>query len=79
MLNTELIKERMRALNLTQSDVAERLGLAQSSFNQKLNNVRPLFADEMEIMLDVLQLDESDINRYFFQRKVAKCDDNTSI
>ena len=42
MINTNKIKGRMAELQITQKDVANSLGLAQPTINQKINNIRPM-------------------------------------
>lgn len=54
MINTNKIKGRMAELQITQKDVANSLGLAQPTVNQKINNIRPMDLDEAEKLSDLL-------------------------
>ena len=42
MVNSRKIKGRLVELGLTQKDVAEKIGVAQPTVNQKINNIRPM-------------------------------------
>ena len=46
----------MAELQLTQKDVAKVLNIAQSTANQKINNIRPMDLDEAEKICDLLKI-----------------------
>lgn len=71
MINTAKIKGRLAELELNQADVAKALGIAQSTANQKLNNVRALNLDEAEILSSLLKIDVGDFGLFFFSPPVA--------
>lgn len=71
MVNTKKIKARMTELDLNQTEVAAQIGIAQSTFNQKINNTRPLFLDEVEKLQALLKIDNADFSEYFFYHVVA--------
>lgn len=66
MINTNKIKGRMAELQITQKDVANSLGLAQPTVNQKINNVRPMDLNEAEKLSDLLHIKPEDFAVYFF-------------
>jgi transcriptional regulator with XRE-family HTH domain len=71
MVNTQKIKARMTELDLNQTEVAAQIGIAQSTFNQKINNSRPLFLEEVEKLQELLKIDNADFSDYFFYHGVA--------
>ena len=73
MVNTNKIKGRMRELGLVQADVAKHLEIAQSSLNQKINNIRPFDLSEAEKLAECLKIEADEFGVYFFNRKVAFC------
>lgn len=58
----------MAELQLTQKDVAESLGLAQPTVNQKINNIRPMDLDEAEKLSDLLNISPEEFSVYFFYK-----------
>ena len=46
----------MVEMQITQKDVANFLGLAQPTVNQKLNNIRPMNLNEAEKISDLLNI-----------------------
>lgn len=69
MINTNKIKGRMAELQITQKDVANSLGLAQPTVNQKINNIRPMDLNEAEKLSDLLHIEPEDFSVYFFYRE----------
>lgn len=66
MVNSVLIKERAKAMGIRQKDIAEALGIQQSTANQKINNVRPMLLDEAETICKLLRISDSEFSSYFF-------------
>lgn len=66
MVNSEKIKQRARELGIRQCDLADALGLQQSSVNLKINNLRPMTLNEAEIIANVLKIDDERFSAYFF-------------
>lgn len=71
MINTAKIKGRLRELGKTQAELAEYVGIAQSTVNQKLNGERPLFLDEADQFAAFLGIPDSEFCKYFFARDSA--------
>lgn len=69
MINTNKIKGRMAELQLTQRDVAESLQIAQSTVNQKINNVRPMDLEEAEKICNLLKIQPTEFQLYFFYKE----------
>ncbi len=69
LINTNKIKGRMAELQITQKDVANSLGLAQPTVNQKINNIRPMDLNEAEKLSDLLHIKPEDFAVYFFYRE----------
>lgn len=69
-INSKKIKERIKELGLTQGDIAKALGLAQSTVNQKINNVRSMSVDEAEKLAELLKIGDQDFCIYFFWQEV---------
>lgn len=71
MVNTVRIKSRMTELCLNQTVIAAQLGIAQSTFNQKINNSRPMMLAEAEKLQEILKISDDEFCNYFFCRGVA--------
>lgn len=71
MINTDKLKGLMREKRITQSELADKLGIKPCTVNQKLNGKRDMSLDEAEIIADVLGIDTGDFGKYFFSRVVA--------
>lgn len=71
-INSKKIKERIKELGLTQGDIAKALGLAQSTVNQKINNVRSMSVDEAEKLAELLKIGDQDFCIYFFGRRLRE-------
>ena len=69
MINTNKIKGRMAELQITQKDIANSLGLAQPTVNQKINNIRPMDLNEAEKLSNLLHIKPEDFAVYFFYRE----------
>lgn len=66
LVNTNKLKGRMKELEITQSDVAKHLGIAQPTANQKINNVRPFDLEEAEKLCGLLRITPDEFGIYFF-------------
>ena len=71
MINTDKLKGLMREKRITQSELAEKLGIKPCTINQKLNGKRDMSLDEAEMIADVLGIETGDFGKYFFSRTVA--------
>lgn len=56
MPNTEMLKQRMAQLGITQTELAKEIGVATPTICQKINNVRPFLLDEAEKVADILKI-----------------------
>ena len=72
MLNSELIKARMKEKNVTQRQIADVLGIAAPTISQKINGIRPMDLEEAKIIAEELNIDASDFGNYFFASNVAQ-------
>lgn len=68
MVHTAKIKGRMRELNLTQAECAEKLDIKCPTFNQKLNNIRSFSLTQAEILAKILSIQDADFGEYFFYK-----------
>ena len=66
MVNTKLIRSRMDKLDIKEEYLADRLKLAQSSLNLKINNKRSLTIEEMFLMSDLLEIEVDELREFFF-------------
>lgn len=71
MINTDKLKGLMKEKRITQSQLAEKLGLKACTVNQKLNGKRDMSLDEAEAIADVLGIEAIDFGKYFFSHTVA--------
>lgn len=62
------VKSRLKRMGKTQDQLAEYLGLAVSTMNQKLNGVRPLGLYEAEKVAKYLEIPDQKFATYFFNR-----------
>lgn len=66
MINTNKLKGRMREKEITQAQAASFLGIAQPTFNQKVNNIRTMDLNEAEKLCLLLDIEDNEFGRYFF-------------
>lgn len=71
MVNTLKLKARMMEFGFNQKDVAKVLELSPSTVSQKINNVRPMYLKEADILADLLKIDVVQFGEYFFSSKIA--------
>lgn len=71
MINTNKLKGRIVEMGFTQADGAKCLAIAQPTFSQKINNLRPMDLDEAEKLAEWLQIPVEDYGTYFFYTPVA--------
>ena len=57
MINTREVKARMLSLGLTQTNVAELMGINVATLNAKINNKRRLYIDEHIKLTQLLKLE----------------------
>lgn len=68
MVQTNKLKGRMRELNITQREAAEKLSIDESTFNRKLNNREGacFTISEANSLATLLDLSTSERGEYFF-------------
>ena len=66
MVNSERVKQRMKMLGITQSDLAGKLSMSIPGLSLKLNNKRPLLLEEAEEISQILEIEDRDFRSYFF-------------
>lgn len=71
MVNTKKIKARMIEFGFTQKDLAKALDIATPTMSQKLNNIRPMYLKEADILADILKIDTNKFGEYFFTPNIA--------
>ena len=71
MVNTSKMKARMLEFELTQKDLAKALNIATSTMSQKLNNIRPMYLKEADILANLLKIDTNKFGEYFFTENIA--------
>lgn len=71
MVNTLKLKARMTELGLNQKDIAKALNIAPSTVSQKLNNIRPMYLKEADLLADLLKINTMQLGEYFFSSKIA--------
>ncbi len=59
---------RLREKKITQSELAKKLGISETSLNFSLNNKRPFKQSEISQICDCLTIPDECIDTYFFAR-----------
>jgi transcriptional regulator with XRE-family HTH domain len=76
MVNTLKLKARMVEFGLTQKDIAEHLNIASSTASLKINNIRPMYLKEADLLADLLKINTEQFGEYFFTTNIAQCNKN---
>jgi len=71
MVNTLKLKARMVEYGLRQRDVAKVLNVSPSTISLKINNVRPMYLKEADLLADLLNIDTMQFGEYFFTSNIA--------
>lgn len=66
MVNSEKIKARAKQFGVRKRDLANAMGVKQSTASQKINNVRPMSLNEAEIIARALKISDVEFASYFF-------------
>jgi len=74
VINTNRIKGRLRELDMTQADLAVKVGLSPATMNQKINGLRPLFLNEAEAIASALSIPDTHFVDYFFSRELRSAE-----
>lgn len=65
-MNALMLKGRIVAKGFTQAEIAKKLGVSKTTFNNKLNGKSEFTASEIKKLVLILDID--DIIAYFFAR-----------
>ena len=65
MINTALMKKRMSELNLKEEYLADKMKMAQSTLNLKINNKRSFTIEEMFEISDYLEIKDGELQNFF--------------
>lgn len=68
-MNYNTLRGRIRECGLTQKEVAARIGISEGQLNRKLAGEYAFRQNEMESILNLLEVDMSELGRYFFTPK----------
>lgn len=71
MVNTLKLKARIVECGLKQKDVAKALSVAPSTVSQKINNIRPMYLEEADLIASLLKIDTMQYGEYFFTSNIA--------
>ena len=63
------LRERMRDSKLTQKECAELIGISESQLNRKLAGEFVFRQDEINKLCEILEIDGTEIGKYFFSPK----------
>lgn len=69
-MNYNALRGRIREYGLTQKEVAARIGVSEGQLNRKLAGEFAFRQDEMVSILKLLNIDLSELGKYFFTPKV---------
>ena len=72
MTDTFLLESKIRALGLTISMVAEKLGITRAGFYKKLNNNSEFKASEISKLSTILDLSDNEREKIFFAQFVDR-------
>lgn len=66
MVNSRKVNARIFELGLNQEVIAEQMGINKVTLNQKINNIRRFYADEVAILFKILKLSTRvELKEYF--------------
>ena len=65
MICTNLVRAKIEELELKNKDIAEKLGLAESSWYMKLSGARSLTIKEMFELQKILKLQDDELKTFF--------------
>lgn len=71
MVNALKLKARIMEFGFTQKDVARALNIALPTVSQKLNNKRPMYLQEADIIANLLEISTQEFGEYFFTQQIA--------
>lgn len=69
-MNNELLKKARNQANLTQKEVAEKLGIATKTYNRKELGIIDFTRKEILKLIHILNLSSKEINKIFFNEQL---------
>ena len=66
MTDSRLLREYFSASGLKYGAVAEKLGLSRQSLQRKIENKSEFRASEIQALVQILQIDQTERDRIFF-------------
>lgn len=74
--NYSKLKGRIKELDMTLNDFAERLGIAEQTLYKKFNNQSYFTQEEIDKAMKIIMQPMSKVQLYFFNKKVVKNETN---
>jgi len=72
MYDYSKLKGKIRELGLTLDEFAKKIGITEQTLNLRFKNERPFKQDEIEKIMIMFNEPLTNIQLYFFTKKVAK-------
>ena len=74
LVNTSALKAKLKEKNMTQEEVARKLGIDPSTFNRKINNESGsvITVQEAELLANVLNIPRNRLTAIFFAQELAE-------
>ena len=70
MFDYSKLKGRIKEKNLTQEELANKIGINKSTISLRLNNQSSFIQDEIDKIIKILDIPAEEIKKYFFTEKV---------
>lgn len=74
LVNTKLLKAKLKEKDLTQEDVARKIGINPSTFNRKINNEdgETMTVKEANDLSIILEIPRKQLTTIFFAKELAE-------
>lgn len=79
MVNTQKIKGRIIEYGFTIQTLAPEIPCTPYTLGQKLNNEQPIWLHEIEKLIDLLCIKDSEFNEFFLYGKLQKSNNNGDL
>lgn len=76
MINTQKLKKRIKKCGLTQSAIADRIGISNALLSMKIRNRRAMTLCEAEAISEILGICDNEFSEYFLLKIVAQRNKN---
>ena len=70
MTNTKKLKGAITASGFTQAEVAEKMGISATAFNNKITNKSRFTANDIVLLRKLLNLSRDEVDAIFFNEEV---------